>query len=184
MAMTDKLVRGMIIKYHGEPHLVIEREFYKPGKGASFNKTKLKNLLNGKVLSQTFKSNEKVEELDVMTKSMIYIYSDDYNAYFMDPDTFDQIPIPLEIIPGKKNYLLEEQKYIVSFYEDKVISIQPPIKMTLKVTHTTDGVRGNTAGNATKEAELETGIKIQVPLFIKENDKIVINTETGTYYSK
>lgn len=184
MTLTDRIVRGMIIKINEEPHLIMEREFYKPGKGNAFNRTKLKNLINGKIFTQTYKSGEKVDEVDVESKSMQYLYSDGTEVFFMDPVSFDQMSIQLEQIPGGTDYLHTEGKYIMMFYEGKAISVQPPIKISLRVTETSGAVKGNTAGNATKEAILETGAKVQVPLFIKEGDMVVINTENGTYDSK
>lgn len=184
MGFTDKIVRGMVIMFNNEPHLIIEREFYKPGKGNSLNRTKLRNIKNGKVVSQTYKSGEKVEELDLETKNLNYLYLDGETAYFMDPVTFDQSGINLEVIPGGTNYLKEDEKYIVMFYEGEAISVQLPPKMVFEVTETAGADKGNTAGNATKDAVLDTGLTVQVPLFVKTGDKIVVNTEYGEYYSK
>jgi elongation factor P len=184
MAFTESIVKGMIIKYDGDPYLIVEREFYKPGKGNSFNRCKMRNLKNGKIINVTYKSGEKVEQLDIQTKNQTFSYNDDSNAYFMDPTTFEQITIPLEIVPGGKNFLMGGENYIVMIYEDEVISVQLPPKMTLTVTETAGAEKGNTASNATKEATLETGFRVQVPLFVKNGDKIVINTDSGTYVSK
>jgi elongation factor P len=184
MGLTNTITRGMVIMFNNEPYIVIEKEFYAPAKGASFHRTKLKNIKNGKVIPHTVKSVEKVEELDVETKTMQYLYNDEKDAYFMDPVSFDQISVPLDQIPNETDYLHADGKYILLIYEGKAISVQLPLKMTLEVTETGEGIRGNTATNATKDAILETGLKVQVPLFIKNHDRISINTETGTYYSK
>lgn len=184
MALTSNITRGMIIMFNNAPHIILEKEFYSPGKGGAFNRTKLKNILNGKIISNVFKSGEKVDELDTETKTMQYLYYDDKDAYFMDPVTFDQISIPLDMIDGRTNWLHENGKYIVIMYDGQAISVQLPSKITLEVTETSDAVKGNTSGSATKEAILETGVKIQVPLFIKIGEKVVVNTDTQTYFSK
>lgn len=184
MALTDRIVRGMIIKIDGDPHIIMEREFYKPGKGNAFNRTKLKNLKNGKIFTNTYKSGEKVEEIEVETKNMIYMYNDGTDAYFMDPNTYDQVGISLELIPGGTDYLVEEVRYVVVSYEGDYLSVRPPVKVAMEVVETTDAVRGNTSGNAYKEAITNTGARIEVPLFIKVGDKISVNTESNTYDSK
>lgn len=184
MAFTTEITRGMIIMYNNEPHIIIDKEFYSPAKGGAFTKTKLKNVRTGKIIAQTFRSGEKLDSLDVETKTMQFLYSDETDAYFMDPISFEQINISLSQISGGTNYLHSEGKYIIMLFEDRPISIQMPLKISLKVTETSDGVKGNTATNATKDAILETGMHIQVPLFIKVGDKIAINTESDTYVSK
>lgn len=184
MALTDKIVRDMIIMYSGQPHLVVEREFYKPGKGGAYNRTKLKNLRSGKVISQTFKTTEKVEELDITTRSMNYLYLDGDSAYFMDPNSFEQISISTNSIPGGTDYLKEGEDYIVVSYEGEILSVKLPPKIVFEVTETAGADRGNTSGNATKDATLDTGLSIQVPLFIKNGDRVIVNTEFGEYVSK
>lgn len=184
MAGTTELRRGMIIEFNGEPHILVEKEFKAMGKGSAFNRCRLKNIRTGKFFEQVFKSGEKVEELEVETKTMQYVYIDGSDAYFMDPETYEQMSLNLDTIPGGTDYLHESGKYIMTFYEGKVIYVQLPQKMTLEITDTYDAVKGDTATNASKEATMETGLKIQVPLFIKKGDRIVVNTENGTYFSK
>lgn len=185
MAMTNEVKKGMFILYNSQPFIILEREFYKPGKGGAYNKLRLRNVESGNILNVTLKSNEKVDEVDVSTKTMQFLYNDEEKAYFMDPVTFEQDEVSLEMIPGKTDYLHVDGKYVISYYEERAITLQVPLKMTLTVTETPDGGdRGNTATGATKEATLETGVKIQVPLFIKTGEKVIINTETNSYYSK
>jgi len=184
MADTTEIYRGMIIKFNAEPHIVVDKEFKAMGKGSAFNRCRLKNIKTGKFFEQVFKSGEKVEELDVETKSMQFVYIDGTDAYFMDQETFEQISLSIDTIPGGTNYLHTEAKYIMTFYEGEVIYVQLPQKITLQVIDTYAAVKGDTATNASKEATLETGVKIQVPLFIKNGDKIIVNTETETYFSK
>lgn len=184
MAMTSELYRGMIIKYNNEPHILIEKEFHSPGKGGAFNRCKLKAIKTGKIFQVTFRSNEKLDELDIETRNMQYLYLDGNNAVFMNPETYDQFNVSLDSIPGGTEFLHTESKYIMSFYEDEVIYVQLPPKITLEVTETSDAVRGDTATNAYKQAVVETGAAVQVPLFVKQGDRIVINTEDKTYFSK
>lgn len=184
MAYTTDIRKGMILKFNNEPYLLISKEFYSPGKGAAFTRTKIKNIKTGKILNQVFKSGEKIEELDVDTKTMQYLYADEREAYFMDPVSFEQLSVPLDMIDGKMDYLHTEGKYIIIIYEGSAISVQLPAKIGLNVTETSEAVKGNTSGSATKEAILETGAKVFVPLFIRQNDRVLINTETGLYVSK
>jgi len=184
MAFTAEITRGMIIRFNNEPHIVMEKEFRAMGKGSAFNRVKLKNIKTGKFVNQVFKSGEKVEELDVMTMNMQYLYADDSKGYFMNPETFDQIELSLDLIPGGTDWLHADSKYVMTIFEEQVIYVQLPAKISLIVTETTDAVKGDTATNASKEATLETGVKVQVPLFIKQGDKIIVNTDTGTYFSK
>lgn len=185
MATTTEMRKGLIIMYNNEPTLVMEREFYKPGKGGSFNRTKLKGLKSGRISNNTFRSGESVEEVEVETRSVSYSYADTDNAYFMDSDTYDLVTISMDMIEGGTDFLVADGKYQAMFYEGEPISLVVPAKVTLEVTSTADGGdRGNTSGNPMKEATLETGVVIKVPLFIKTGDKLVINTEERAYFSK
>lgn len=184
MAMTSNIKRGMFIKFKDEPHIVLEQLFTTQGRVSAFNKTKLKSLTTGKVISQVFKSSDKVEEIDVESRSMQFLYVDGDSAVFMDPQSFEQVFIPLENVPGGTDYLHPEAKYVTQFYEEEPISVKLPASITLEVTKTTGAVKGNTAQAATKDAELETGLKVQVPLFINEGESVVINTDTGSYIEK
>jgi elongation factor P len=184
MALTSEITRGMIVLFNNEPCIVIDKEFYSPGKGGSFTRTKFKNIKTGKIFTQTIRSGEKLDQLEIETKTMQYLYADEKEAYFMDPISFDQISIPLDMIEGGMDYLHVEAKYIVILYEGQAISVQLPSKIGLVVAETSEAVKGNTSGNATKEAIMETGAKVFVPLFIKQGDKILINTETRLYVSK
>ena len=174
----------MYILFKGEPHIVLERQMTSQGRVAAFKKTKLKSLVTGKVLDQTFKSTDKVEEIDVQTKTMQYIYVDGNEAYFMDPNTFEQISVSLDLIDGGTSYLHPDAKYVMMFYDGNPLSVNLPPSITLEVTKTTGAVKGNTATGATKAATVETGYEIQVPLFIEEGNRITINTDTGGYVEK
>jgi elongation factor P len=184
MAFTSDLKEGMYVLFNGDLYSIIEREFYKPGKGGAYNRCKLRNLRTGKVLAHTFGSNEKLEEVTVENRTVQYLYVDGDDVYFMDPESFDQFSVKLALIPGGTDYLHPDCKYIATSYEDEILGVQIPIKMGLLITETTDAVKGNTTTNAYKEAILETGAKVQVPLFISQGDRIIINTETNSYVSK
>lgn len=185
MAQTDQIKRGMIIMYNNEPTLILDKEFYKPGKGGAFNRTKLKGLKTGKIVPVTFRSGEKVEEVDVINQEVAYSYADSDTVYFMNSNSFEMVNIPLEMVDGRTDFLIPEGKYICMFFEGEPISIQLPAKITLTVVETASGGdKGNTSGNPTKEAKMETGLIIHVPLFVKQGEKIVINTETKEYFGK
>ncbi len=185
MAFTTDIRKGMVIMYNNEPTLVLNREFYKPGKGGAFNRTKLKGLKSGKIVSQTFKTTESVEEVEVENRSVLFSYNDAENAYFLNQETFDMVSVPLDMIDGGVNYLMPEAKYVLMTFEDLPISIQLPAKLTLTVTDTASGGdRGNTSANPMKEAKLETGMSVSVPLFVNTGDKIIVSTESGSYVSK
>ncbi|MCS7318041.1 MAG: elongation factor P [Candidatus Dojkabacteria bacterium] len=184
MAGTTELRKGMIIMYNNEPHVILDKEFYSPGKGGAFNRCKLKSIRTGKLVSTIFKSGEKVEELDVVSKTVQYVYHDSDKAVFMDPNTFEQYEVSLDSIAGGSNFLQHDAKYILTLFEDAPIYLQVPLKIVLQVVETPEAVKGDTVSNATKEAVLETGLRVQVPLFIKQGDKILVNTETGEYFSK
>ena len=184
MSLTSNINKGMYILFRGEPHIVLERLMTSQGRVSAFKKTKLKSLVSGKVLDQTFKSTDKVEEIDVETKTMQFIYVDGDDAYFMNPSTFEQIPVSLELIDGKTSYLHTEAKYVMMFYDNLPLAVNLPPSITLEVTKTTGAVKGNTATGATKNATVETGYLLQVPLFINEGDRISINTTTGQYTEK
>lgn len=184
VAQTSDIRKGMYILFRDEPHVVLERIMTSQGRVSAFKKTKLKSLVTGRVLDQTFKSTDKVEEIEVTTKTMQYIYLDGDTAYFMDPQTFEQIPVSLELIDGGAGYLHPDAKYVMMFYEGKPLSVNLPPSIVLEISETTSAVKGNTATGATKNAKVETGYELRVPLFLSEGDKIVINTATGQYVEK
>ena len=184
MAMTSDLYRGMVVKWNGQPHIMVEKEFAAMGKGSWFNRVRLKNIKTGKFFNEHITSGVKVEEIDVSTKSVQFIYVDGNSAVFMDPVTYEQISFSLDLIPGKTDWLHGDSKYVVQVYEDEVINLLLPPKMTLEITETYDAVKGDTATGAKKDAILETGATVKVPLFIKQGEKVIVNTEDGAYFSK
>jgi elongation factor P len=185
MTLTDTIKKGMYILYKDEPYYIKEAQFSRQGRVSAFTRTKLKNLLNGKVISVTFDSGQKVDEIDVRTKTMQYVYRDDEFAYIMDKDTYKQDQVPVESAEKMLKFVKEGEDVVVKFFEDKPISLEPRPTVELKVENTMDGaVKGNTSGNAMKKATLETGYEIDVPLFVKTGDKIQVNTSSGEYVGK
>lgn len=184
MANTTEIYQGQTINYNNELWVVIEKQFAAMGKGGSFSRTRLKNVLSGKVIPVTFKNGDTVDEVTVEKFSVQYLYADNENAYFMNPSNFEQFDFPLDSIAGGTDFLHNNASYIASRYNDKIIAVAVPIKINLQVTEAGDGAKGDTVNNATKEVTLETGAKIHVPLFIKTGDQIQINTELRSYTSK
>jgi len=185
MSATTDIAKGMIVKYNNEPHVIIEKEFCSMGKGGAFNRVKIRNIKSGKILSDTWSSNLKVEVYDdVFNKSVSYIYIDGSSVVFSDPDTYEQHYVSMDMIEGGTDWLHEEAKYIATFQGEMIIFLQTPTKITLTVTDTPDAVKGDTVNNNYKDAILETGAKVKVPMFIKNGDKIIVNTETREYFSK
>lgn len=184
-ASTSDLRVGMKAELDNEPYLVISNEFVKPGKGQAFNRIKLKNMISGRVVERTFKSGEKLDLADIEEAAMRYLYRDGEDAVFMDEKTFDQIHISKELLGTNEQWLKEEVVYQVIFYKGAPIEIQPPTFMELEIIDTAPGVRGDTAsGRVMKPAVLETGAKVQVPIFIEQNEKIKVDTRTCEYVSR
>ncbi|MFH1781258.1 MAG: elongation factor P [Patescibacteria group bacterium] len=183
MIEPNQFEKGMAINYKGEPHVILEYEFYKPGKGGAFTRTKLKNLKTGATVSNTFPSGERVEQIDVQYLQVSFLYDDDENCYFMD-ENFEQFQVPNSIVSDRKKYLKEEGKVDGIFIEGDLTDVRLPKNMKFKVTEAPEGVKGDTANNPTKQITIETGAILNVPLFIKKDEIIVINTENGEYVSR
>ena len=185
MISTAQFKKGMYLMFHDEPHMIVDISFVSPGKGSAFYRTKLKSLSTARVLDFTFKSGEKVEEVIVETKEAEYSYYDGSNYVFIEPRTFEQYFVPIEVIADDKVYLKEGVLYRIKFYQDEAVGLTLPKSIVCEVVET-DGnaVKGDTATGATKLAVLDTGAKVQVPLFIKNGETISISTETGGYLSR
>ncbi|MCK4812728.1 MAG: elongation factor P [Candidatus Marinimicrobia bacterium] len=185
MASTSDFRPGMIIVYNNELCKIVSYQHSKMGRAGAVVRTKLKNLLTGKVLDNTFRSGEKVEEARVEAHIMQYLYSDDDNYYFMDPETFEQIPISTDIMGDDVNYIRENDEIKVLMYQERPIVIELPASVELEVTYTEPGERGDSAKtNVKKPATLETGLEIPVPLFINVGDVIKIDTREGSYLER
>lgn len=176
---------GLNIIYNGEPYIVQIAHFVRMQQRKPVMQTKLKNLITGKVLEITFKPGDKVEEADLSRSSANFLYADEANCQFMDNTSFEQFSLPRDLIGNKINFLKEGTEVNILNFNSLPVSLDLPIKMNFKVTTAPPGVKGNTAqGKVTKEVEIETGFKVQAPLFIKEGDTLKINTETGEYVER
>ncbi len=184
MIKAGSIGKGMCLLIKGEPYLVAEREFVNPGKGAAFVRVKLKNLQSGLVLRETIKTSESVEEADVFDRDAQFLFADDMGFHFMDAETFEQFVIEREGVEEKGNYLKEGDTYRVVMWEEKPIDISIPLKMVFEVTEAEDAVRGDTVTGATKTIKVETGLEVKVPIFIKQGEKIMVNTESGEYVER
>jgi len=181
---TSQFKRGIYILFQGEPHMIVDTSFVSPGKGSAFYRTKLKNLYSGRIVEYTYKSGEKVEEVMVDTHEAEYSYFDGSNYVFIEPRTFEQYSVPVEIIGDDKVYLKEGLLYRIKFYEENPVGVSLPKTIAFKIVEAENSIKGDTATNATKQAVLDTGLKVLVPLFIKAGEEILVNTETGLYLSR
>ena len=184
MIKAGTLAKGMFLLVKDEPYLIAEREFVNPGKGTAFVRLKLKNLKSGLVLKQVIKSQESVQDIEVETKNAQYLYSDADNYLFMDSETYEQFGIPISGNEDKQYFMKEGETYPISFWEEKALDIIIPLKIALAVTEAENALRGDTVSGVTKPVTLETGLIVKVPLFIKQGDKILINSETREYVER
>jgi elongation factor P len=183
--LSLKSVRsGKVIDLGGNPYLVINAQHSKQARGGAVLKTKLKNIVSGQVMARTFQGNDKIEEAALEEFKAQYLYHDESNYYFMNQESFDQFSLDAGQVGNAKNFLLEGSEVTIRTYEEEPIGLLLPVKMDFKVTQAEPAVKGNTAQNATKLVEIETGYKLQVPLFIGEGEVIKINTETGEYVER
>ncbi len=181
---TNQFRPGLKVMLDRDPCSIIENQFVKPGKGQAFNRVKLRNLLNGRVMEKTFKSGETIEAADVHETSMQYLYSDGDHWHFMVPDTYEQYEANEAVMGDATQWLKEEDICSVTLWNGQPLSIQPPAFVTLKVEQTDPGLKGDTSSGGSKPATLETGAVIRVPLFIKEGELLKIDTRTGEYVSR
>jgi len=181
---TSQFRNGLKIELDGEPFTMIYFQHVKPGKGGAFVRTKVRNLKNGRVLERTFRSGERVEEADVSESKMQYLYQDGDSLVFMDSQTFDQIPFTAEQVGDARKWLKENQEIEVLFWRGKPINVEIPSFIEFTITRCDPGVKGDTATGATKPATLETGAVVQVPLFVKEGERIRVDTRSGEYVER
>ena len=175
---------GMTITYEGNLYQVLEFQHVKPGKGAAFVKTKLKNLRTGSIVENTFNSSIKVEKAHVSKQNMQFLYSDGDTYNFMNMETFDQIEINKSQIEDEIKYLKENLMVDIIFYEGEMLGINLPEKVDYVITKTEPAIKGNTTNNAQKDAEIETGLSVRVPLFIEQGEEIIVSTKDGKYVSR
>lgn len=174
----------MTLLIEGNIYQVVEFLHVKPGKGSAFMKTKLKNLRTGTTLERTFNTNVKFEEARIERRTVQYLYNDNDTYYFMNMETFDQLELSGAQVGDNKDYLLENMNVDITQYNGELLGITLPEKMEFTVVHTDPAVKGGTTTNANKDAEIETGKIVKVPLFINTGDKIIVTTVDGKYYSR
>lgn len=184
MISASEFRKGMTFEINGEPFVVIDFQHVKPGKGAAFVRTKYKSILTGATREEAFNPNDKFPKAHIETKLMQYLYKDGDLYYFMDNETYEQIPLSEDQMEDAIIYLKENDNATVKIFKGKPFQVDPPNFVELMVTYTEPGIRGDTATNVTKPATVETGATIHVPFFINEGDKIKIDTRTGEYLSR
>ena len=184
MATTNDLKNGLVLKIDGNLWAVVDFQHVKPGKGGAFVRTKLKNVLTGKVVDRTFNAGVKVETASVDKRTMQYLYKDGSDYVFMDTDTYDQLHVSEAVVGDGANYLLENQEAIVAVHEGLPIYIELPANVELTVEYTEPGLQGDRSSGGTKPARLETGAEIQVPLFLENGERIRVDTRDGSYLGR
>ncbi|MDR1721040.1 MAG: elongation factor P [Endomicrobium sp.] len=181
---TSDFRNGLNILVDGEPYQIAWFQNHKPGKGGAVMRVKLRHLKKGCIIERTFKSGEKFETLNITKRKKQFLYKDGKNFNFMDMDTYEQITVPKEILGETINFLKENLEIEAIYLENELINIELPIIMEMTIAQAEPGIKGDSVSNMTKTAKLETGANIRVPLFIKEGDKIKVDTRTGEYVER
>lgn len=184
MIYASDFRKGVTFDINGEPHVVLDFQHVKPGKGAAFVRTKYRNILTGATREEAFNPNDKFGKAHIETKQMQYLYSDGDLYYFMDEETFDQVPLTADQVEDAMRFLRENDMATIKFYKESAFLVEAPNFVSLKITETEPGVKGDTATNVTKSATVETGAAIQVPIFIEEGELVQIDTRTGEYLGR
>jgi len=184
MISASEFRNGITFELDGQVMQIVEFQHVKPGKGAAFVRTKLKNVITGATTERTFNPTDKMENAHVERKDMQYMYSDGGLYYFMDTETYDQVPLNAQTIGDSLRFVKEEDVVKILSYKGNVFGIEPPFFAELRITQTEPGFRGDTATGATKPATVETGAQVKVPLFVNEGDLIRIDTRTGEYMER
>ncbi len=184
VATTNDLKNGLVLSIEGQLWTVVEFQHVKPGKGPAFVRTKLKNVMSGKVVDKTFNAGVKVETANVDKRTMQYLYNDGTDYVFMDPDTYDQIMVSPATVGDASKYMIENQDAVVARHDGEVLFIELPASVVLEITYTEPGLQGDRSSGGTKPATLETGAEIQVPLFLEQGTKIKVDTRDGSYLGR
>ncbi|MFH2062892.1 MAG: elongation factor P [bacterium] len=185
MADTTAIKKDAFIMFKDAVHQVVDFQHVNPGKGSAFVRTRLRNVQTGRTIDNTFKVSESVEPVELDRTNMQFLYGDDTGYNFMDNNSYEQVSIPVELLGDKGQYLTEGQEVMVMMYDDRPLSVDLPKKLTFKVVEAMPAVKGDSAqGRVLKEVTLETGMKIQVPLFVDQGERVVVNTETGEYVER
>ncbi len=181
---TNEFKGGLKFMLDGDPCSIIENEFVKPGKGQAFNRVKIRNLKNGRVIERTFKSGESVEAADVVESNYQYLYNDGEFWYFMDPDTYEQVSADATAVGDSTKWLKDQDICTITLWNGTPIIVEVPNFVILTVTDTDPGLKGDTSGGGGKPATLETGAVVRVPLFIQIGEALKVDTRTGEYVSR
>ncbi len=184
VATTNDLKNGLVLNLDNQLWQVLEFQHVKPGKGPAFVRTKLKNVISGKIIDKTFNAGTKVETANVDRRDMQYLYHDGTDYVFMDAKDYDQVNISAELVGDAANYMLENQDLQISFHEGTPLSVELPPSVELTITHTEPGLQGDRSTGGSKPATLETGDEIQVPLFLEEGVKVKVDTRSGDYLGR
>ena len=184
MATSNDLKNGMVLSMDNQLWTVIEFQHVKPGKGPAFVRTKLKNVISGKVIDRTLNAGVKIDTATVDKREMQYLYSDGDGYVFMDTQDYDQITLSNTLVGDAANYLLENQQAIVAIHEGNPIYVELPASVVLVITFTEPGLQGDRSSGGTKPATVETGLQIQVPLFVEQGTKVKVDTRTGEYLGR
>lgn len=176
--------KGMTFEMDEQPYVVLDFQHVKPGKGSAFVRTKYKNIYTGAIREDAFNPDDKFQKAHIETKKMQYLYNDGELYYFMDPETYDQLPLNRDQVEEAMKYLRENDEATIKFYKEEAFLVEAPNFVDLKVIETEPGVKGDTATNVTKSATVETGAVVQVPIFINEGEIVQIDTRTGDYLGR
>lgn len=182
---TNDIRGGMKVEFEGQPYTVVSNEFVKPGKGQAFNRIRLKHLITNRVVERTVKSGDKLDVADVVESKMRLLYKEADGVVFMDEVSFEQITIPMTNVGDTAQWLLEDLIYDIVFYKGAPVAVEPPTFMEMRIIETSPGDRGNTAsGRVLKPAVVQSGAKVQVPIFVNQDEVIKVDTRTGEYVSR
>ncbi len=184
MASSNDLKNGMVLQIEGQLWSVIEFQHVKPGKGPAFVRTKMRNVLSGKVVDKTFNAGAKIETANVDRREMQYLYNDGTGFVFMDVSNYEQLIVPTEVVGDVANFILENQNATVAMHDGSALYVELPPSVVLEITYTEPGLQGDRSSGGTKPATLETGYQIHVPLFIENNTKVKVDTRTGDYLGR
>ncbi len=181
---AGNIKKNSYILFKDQPYLVTKTDFMSPGKGSAVMRAKMRNVKTGFSQEYTFKSTENIEEVEVSTRELQFLYADDSEVVFMDQRSYEQLSVDRELVEDQLDLLTSDAVVYVVFYDEKPIGVHLPPKVTLKITYSEESTAGNTVGQARKQAELETGLKVMVPLFVKTGESILVDTATKTYVSR
>jgi elongation factor P len=184
MYQTSDIRNGLKVEIDGQPWSVVWFQFVKPGKGTAFTRTRIKNLITGQVNDVTYRTGEKLKPANMEERRMSFLYKDGDDYCFMDTRTYDQVAIAMDSIEEEVQYITENMEVDVLFFQERPVSMTVPNHVALKITESEPGVKGDTSSGATKPATLETGLVVQVPLFVEEGEVIKVDTRTGKYMER